>query len=76
MNKSKRVITEIDPRQIVLDYHPYERVLEFVCYIKAGGTFRPVKIQLIDGRYHIKDGRHRVVAARLLGMKIPVKVVQ
>lgn len=43
-------------------------VLGLIAFMKAGGEVPPVKLQkMFNGRYKLKDGRHRFLAHKLLG---------
>jgi ParB-like chromosome segregation protein Spo0J len=45
-------------------------VLELVDFLRGGGKIPPIKLQLSsDGGYKLKDGRHRVAAFKLLGIR-------
>lgn len=55
---------------IEVDRPPSERsVVELLRHLKAGGSVPPVKLQASCGSmpYLLKDGRHRYLAAMLLG---------
>lgn len=59
-----------------VDYVPAgPQVLEMVASYRCGVTMKPLKVQLKDGRYIVKDGRHRLLAAKLMGWKsVPVTI--
>jgi uncharacterized ParB-like nuclease family protein len=66
--KPDRAIRELNPFQIVLDRTPFNKVLELVRHLESGGTVPPIHVELgANGQWHILDGRHRVMAFRLLG---------
>jgi len=56
---------------ILIDKLPINpTVLSLVYFILSGGIIPPIKLQICsDGGYKLKDGRHRVCAYKLLGIK-------
>lgn len=56
---------------ILIDKLPINpTVLSLVFFIKSGGEIPPIHLQVsINGGYKLKDGRHRVCAYKLLGIK-------
>ena len=71
-----RVEKEISIQQINMDHHPINpQTLSLVDYLRSGGEIPAIKVQQIDnGRFRIKDGRHRITAFKLLGkQKIKAK---
>lgn len=70
-----RVQRELPLSSIRIDRLPFDRVLEFVAAFKNGVGCRPIHVRLDPktGLFHVLDGRHRYMAAKLLGWKtIPV----
>lgn len=63
-----RVIREIPVRHIIMDRWPHgRRTLELMRHLEAGGTVPPIHVEETgDGRYRILDGRHRVLAYKML----------
>lgn len=57
------------PTQIIrLDRGPLgPSVMDLAIHLIKGGTVPPIHVQIIDGEYWIRDGRHRVQAHRLIG---------
>lgn len=67
-----RVTRLIPIDQIVMDKWPLNRsTLSLVKHIERVGNLpRPIKVQnLYNGKFKIKNGRHRVTALKLLGYK-------
>lgn len=66
-----RRINLIEVSQIVMDHYPLNKsMLGLLDHLRAGGTVPPIKVaRLINGRYKICDGRHRVTAFKLMGRK-------
>lgn len=64
-----RVERLIPVAQIVWDRLPLNpSTLDLVRYLDAGGAVPAIKVRaLLDGRYEIRDGRHRLLAHKLLG---------
>jgi ParB-like chromosome segregation protein Spo0J len=45
-------------------------VLELVDFLREGGKIPPIKLQSCSkGGYKLRDGRHRIAAFKLLGIK-------
>lgn len=66
-----RLIKYIDISQIIIDHYPMNpSTLALIEYLVIGGKIPPIKVaKLQNGRFLIKDGRHRVLAYKLLGIK-------
>ena len=62
-----RVIRELPISAIKMDRWPSQRVLGLVDYLRSGGTVPPIHVQVCGSRYRILDGRHRMMAFKLLG---------
>ena len=61
---------------IKVDRYPMNiKTLNLIDYIRNGGEIPPIKVvKLPKGGYMIKDGRHRLLAYRMLGLsKIKAK---
>lgn len=53
---------------IDVDRTPTKRILPLVAHLARGGSVPPIKVKkLSGGRYRVLDGRHRILAAKLLG---------
>lgn len=53
------------------DRIPFGRVLELVRFLEGGGKVPPIRVMLApQGRWRVKDGRHRYAAFKLLGIKL------
>lgn len=62
-----RVLADIPIAQVVVDRSPMARTLGLVRHLEAGGTVPPIHVKLLaNGRYRILDGRHRILAFKLL----------
>jgi len=44
-------------------------VLDLVFFIMSGGEIKPIKIVKFKNGYEVLDGRHRIAALKLLGIK-------
>jgi len=65
-----RVRKSIPISNIIMDRYPFKRVLDLVVFLSNGGVVPPIKLTLReDGTYKIRDGRHRVMAYKLLGRR-------
>ncbi len=65
-----RIIKEIPIHNIKVDrFSISPETLSLVDFIRSGGEVPAIKIQKLDGRYILKDGRHRITAYKLLGIK-------
>lgn len=65
-----RVLKDIPIDLIVVDRHSISKeTLALVDFIRSGGEIPPIKIQIENQRYKLKDGRHRITAFKLLGRK-------
>lgn len=73
-----RVVKEIPIRNIVVDrFSISPETLCLVDFIREGGEIPAIKIQKLNNRYILRDGRHRITAYRLLGIeKIKCKLKQ
>lgn len=67
MKTKKHILIE----SILIDKLPINpTVLALVDHIRNGGLIPPIKLQKSNkGGYKLKDGRHRVCALKLLGIK-------
>lgn len=65
-----RVTKFIDIQLIKVDRHPMNKsTLDLIDYMRGGGRIPPIKVSTnIHGGYEIKDGRHRVLASKLMGL--------
>lgn len=66
----------IDISLIKVDRYPMNvKTLNLIDYMRNGGEVPPIKVvKLPKGGYMIKDGRHRLLAHRMLGLsKIKAK---
>lgn len=51
-----------------MDHSPINKTtLDLVDFLRRGGTVPPIHVQLRNGAFHIRDGRHRVTAYKLIG---------
>lgn len=66
-----RIIKLINISEIIVDrYSISPETLNIVDFIRGGGIVPPIKVQMFgSGQYKLKDGRHRVTAFKLLGIK-------
>ena len=65
-----RVIENVHIEGLIYDELPYNRdVLDIVFFIMYGGVIPPIKLQKTGRGWKIKDGRHRIAACKLLGLK-------
>jgi ParB-like chromosome segregation protein Spo0J len=66
-----REIREIPISCVRMDRYPLNpTMIGLLTHMSSGGTVPPIKVALRgDGTYEIRDGRHRVLAHKLLGMK-------
>lgn len=61
----------IPVRQIKMDRSPLnEKTLRLVDFLRGGGLVPPIHVQLKDGAFYIRNGRHRVTAFKLLGRQL------
>lgn len=69
--KSLRRVEYLDTQSVVLDRRPTRRLGGLIMHLLKGGTVPPIHVQptVLDGEYRILDGRHRLVAHRMLGKK-------
>lgn len=66
-----RVIREIPLASIDGERWPFRDVLPLVTHLQHGGSVPPIHVQIRPhGRYRLLDGRHRVMAFRLLGRRM------
>lgn len=67
----ERVIQSVPLNLIDVDRWPHEpRTLRLVDHFQAGGTVPPIRLVIRDnGRFQILDGRHRLLATKLLGRR-------
>lgn len=66
-----RIIKYIDISQIIIDHYPMNpSTLALIEYLVVGGKIPPIKVtRLQNGRFQIRNGRHRILAYKLLGLK-------
>ena len=66
-----RVVKEVFIESILIDKLPINpSVLELVDFIRNGGEIPPIKLRKSNkGGYELTDGRHRVCAYKLIGIK-------
>ena len=66
-----RVVLLIDISLIRVDRYPMNpSTLDIIYHIKAGGSVAPIKVAKHPcGGYVIRDGRHRLLAHKMLGIK-------
>ena len=66
-----RIIDFINISLIKMDRYPLnEKTLDLIKHLERGGSVPPIKIaRLKDGRFIIRDGRHRITAFKLMGRK-------
>lgn len=76
MSKSSKVknirhVRLIDVKLIRMDRYPMNpSTLSLIDYLRTGGEVPPIKVATHpDGGYIIRDGRHRVLAYKILGIK-------
>jgi hypothetical protein len=64
-----RVTRDLPLSAINLDRMPFDRVLEFVASFRNGVVCKPIHVKLdpATGVFRVLDGRHRFMAAKLLG---------
>lgn len=66
-----RVQALIPVRQIKMDRSPLNtKTLSLVDFLRSGGTVPPIHVQLKNGSFYIRNGRHRVTAFKLLGRQL------
>lgn len=60
----------INISNISIDNYPLNTsTFNLSIHINQGGSIPPIKVKILNGLYIIKDGRHRVTACKLLGIK-------
>lgn len=66
-----RIIKDISVALINTDRWPIGlRTLELVKHLEKDGSIPPIHVKPIkDGRFQILDGRHRLLATKLLGQE-------
>lgn len=66
-----RVTKKIPVAAIKMDRHPLNQsMIGLLDHMRSGGSVPPIHVaRMPSGRYLIKDGRHRVTAHKLLGIK-------
>ncbi len=67
--KNNRVIKMVDISRIEVDRYPMNpSTLSLIRYLESGGEVPPIKLaKLNNGKFQIRDGRHRLLANKLLG---------
>jgi len=62
-----KIVKKVSCSRVLCDKYPLNsKTFEMAEALKKGMQFKPIKVmKLSDGRYFIKDGRHRYVAHRL-----------
>ena len=70
MEESKRIVCMIDVGSIKTDRHPMNpSTLSLIDYMRSGGKVPPIKVgKLLGGGFVIRDGRHRLLAHKMLGL--------
>ena len=70
-----REVVSMPVASIAVDRWPMDRkTLSYARLIEEGAEFPPIRVFLRDGRWWISDGRHRLLAHRMLGIpRIKVK---
>lgn len=65
------MIKEINIAQIEMDRHPLNpSTLSLIEHIRDGGSIPPIhEARHAGGNFLIRDGRHRITACKLLGIK-------
>lgn len=68
-NDTMRVIKNIRIGLIQIDHYPMNpTVLSLIDYIRSGGSIPPIHVSKNrNGTFSIRDGRHRILAYKLLG---------
>ena len=66
-----RVKKSIEIANIIVDsYSISPETLSLVDFIREGGSIPAIKVQMLEhGQYKLKNGRHRITAYKLLGIK-------
>ena len=66
-----KITKDILIESILIDKLPINpSVMSLVFFIMSGGDIPPVKLQVSsNGGYKLRDGRHRICAYKLLGIK-------
>jgi hypothetical protein len=68
--RKMRIIKLIKISQIKVDRWPMTRkTYELAKFIDAGGNVPPIRVQSQQSNFLIRDGRHRLLAHKLLGME-------
>lgn len=63
-----RQLGQIPVSQIKMDRYPFQRILGLVNHLATGHSVPPIHVKILrNGQYQILDGRHRVMAFKLLG---------
>lgn len=53
---------------IAMDRWPHKpKTLDYAKALEEGAEFPPIKVHFWDGRWRIRDGRHRLLAHKLCG---------
>jgi len=64
-----RVVRAIPIQNIIVDRHSISpQTLSIAKHMESGGSVPPIKVVCLNGSYILRDGRHRVTAAKLLGL--------
>jgi len=71
LKNAKMIIKTVKIESILIDKLPINpTVLNLIDYLRSGGEIPPVHLQKSEaGGYKLKDGRHRICAFKLLGIK-------
>ena len=65
-----RIVKLVNIEGLLFDKLPINpEVLELVYFILSGGEIPPIKIKLSSNGWFVSDGRHRLAAYKLLGIK-------
>lgn len=65
-----RVVKDINICNITVDRHSLSKeTLSIVDHLRDGGEVPPIKVYKKGATFVLKDGRHRITAHKLLGLK-------
>jgi len=65
-----KVESEILIESLIVDRLPVNNeVLQLVFFLMSGGIVPPIHVQKVNDGWRVRDGRHRVAAYKLLGLK-------
>lgn len=71
MRGPSRRLRHLPINQIIVDRHSITpKTLAYADAMRAGAMFPPIRVQALEGGlYRIRDGRHRITAAKLCGYR-------